>query len=369
MRTAVATLAALALCAPAAGAAPVITPQLEGTAGDNGWFISNVRVSWTEAESTPGWTLQSTSGCDLRTLTADTPPSGTTLTCSAMSTGPGGASATVTQPVTVFIDRVAPSGLAVATDRPPDVGSWFNHPVGVAWTGSDGGSGIASCTSVPYGGPDTASATLSGTCTDRAGNVSAALPFSLSYDATPPTLTGLGAQTAEGRATLTWQAAGATSFTVVRSPGAGDAASSLVYSGAAATFTDTGLVVGRTYDYRVQAVDPAGNAASAAIAVTLTRLVAPAPRARMTAPPLLRWNAIRAASYYNVQLFRNGRKILSAWPTRARYQVRSVWRYRGHRHRLVPGTYRWYLWAGYGKRSQNRYGKLLGSRSFNIVRG
>jgi hypothetical protein len=44
-----------------------------------------------------------------------------------------------------------------------------------------------------------------------------------------------------------------------------------------------------------------------------------------------------------------------------------VWTYRGHRHRLGKATYRWLLWAGYGPRSQHRYGKLLGKRTF-IVR-
>jgi len=60
------------------------------------------------------------------------------------------------------------------------------------------------------------------------------------------------------------------------------------------------------------------------------------------------------------------KKILSAWPTKPQYQLRSRWRYRGHRHRLVPGTYRWLLWAGYGHRSQHRYGRLLGRRTFVV---
>ena len=73
------------------------------------------------------------------------------------------------------------------------------------------------------------------------------------------------------------------------------------------------------------------------------------------------------ARYYNVQVFRNGKKILSAWPSKPHYQLRRSWRYRGHRYRLSDATYRWYLWAGYGKRSARHYGGLLGKRSF-IVR-
>jgi hypothetical protein len=81
---------------------------------------------------------------------------------------------------------------------------------------------------------------------------------------------------------------------------------------------------------------------------------------------MLRWREIKAASYYNIQLFRHGKKILSAWPTRAHYQLRRVWTYRGHRHRLGSATYRWFLWGGYGRRSQHRYGHLLGKRTFTI---
>ena len=44
-------------------------------------------------------------------------------------------------------------------------------------------------------------------------------------------------------------------------------------------------------------------------------LLAPPNGAVLTAPPLLRWSKVRGADYYNVQLLRDGRKVLSAWPT------------------------------------------------------
>jgi hypothetical protein len=31
-------------------------------------------------------------------------------------------------------------------------------------------------------------------------------------------------------------------------------------------------------------------------------------------------------------------------------------------------VYRWYVWPGFGPRSANRYGKLLGTRTFVVVR-
>jgi hypothetical protein len=95
-------------------------------------------------------------------------------------------------------------------------------------------------------------------------------------------------------------------------------------------------------------------------------LLSPGAGSSLSRPPLLRWRRVARASYYNIQLFRNGRKILSAWPTKPQYQLRSRWRYRGQRDRLVHGSYRWLLWAGYGHRSAHHYGRLLGRRTFVV---
>ena len=162
-------------------------------------------------------------------------------------------------------------------------------------------------------------------------------------------------------------------MTVMRSPaGARAAQSEVVYDGTGDAFTDTGLKNGTRYTYLVQAADLAGNTATGSATVTPTadastkHLLSPGAGSSVSRPPLLRWRKVARASYYNVQLFRNGRKILSAWPTRPQYQLRSRWRYRGERHRLVHGSYRWLLWAGYGHRSEHRYGRLLGRRTFVV---
>ena len=75
------------------------------------------------------------------------------------------------------------------------------------------------------------------------------------------------------------------------------------------------------------------------------------------------------ATYYNVQLYRNGKKILTAWPTTTSFRIERSWRFDGRVQRLTPGRYRWYVWPGLGARSANRYGKLIGSRSFIVARG
>jgi hypothetical protein len=69
-----------------------------------------------------------------------------------------------------------------------------------------------------------------------------------------------------------------------------------------------------------------------------------------------------------VQLFRNGRKIFSAWPVRPALQLRRTWVWNGRRHRLAPATYRWFVWPAYRRRGQTRYGKPLGHSDFVVVR-
>jgi hypothetical protein len=73
----------------------------------------------------------------------------------------------------IKIDADPPTGVSAAAGRTPDHNGWYNHTVGVTWSGSDATSGIASCTSISYSGPDSGTATANGTCTDQAGNSSA----------------------------------------------------------------------------------------------------------------------------------------------------------------------------------------------------
>jgi hypothetical protein len=87
------------------------------------------------------------------------------------------------------------------------------------------------------------------------------------------------------------------------------------------------------------------------------------PGERVTRAPVLRWTPVKHAQYYNVQLVR-GKKILSAWPATTHFQVPRSWVYHGHRYRLNRGAYRWYVWPGFGTRSANRYGGVLGGSSF-----
>jgi hypothetical protein len=360
-RAALLAVVALAVLAAPARAVDVAWSAF-GTSGAPGWYVSDVWVNWTLTNISPPLTVD----CPPAHLVDDT--KGQTASCSATD-----ASGTTTKTTTTIrIDRTPPSVIADA-DRAADAGGFYNHSLTATWTGTDATSGIASCGSTPYSGPDGTGIALSGTCKDKAGNVSAAVPFTFNYDSTAPTLNKVTARPDDAGARLAWQAAGAAKVMVVRNAvGARVAQSGVVYDGTGTGFTDTGLRNGARYTYLVQAVDDAGNTASASATVTPTveastrYLLSPGAGSSLARPPLMRWRKIARASYYNVQLFRNGKKLLSAWPTKPHYQLRSKWRYHGKRHGLVKGTYRWLLWAGYGKRSQHRYGKLLGRRTFVI---
>jgi hypothetical protein len=326
-----------------------------------------VTVSWLVDDPESGIAAQA--GCGRTVVTAET--AGATITCTARNR----IGLVNTQAVVVRIDKTPPV-VAANPSRSPDRNGWYNHPLTVAFTGTDATSGIASCTSAGYGGPDSAAAVLSGSCTDKAGNAASG-SFSLKYDATPPgKVSRLRVTAADHGARLRWQRPADADFTgvvIVRAAprgSTGKAAERLVYAGGGSRFRDRRLRNGRRYRYRVASVDRAGNRSVAVVAAVVPRkiyLLAPRQDARLRLPPMLRWLPRATARYYNVQLLRRGAKLLSAWPSRPRLALRARWRYRGRRYRLRPGTYRWFVWPGLGSRSRARYGPLLGAGTFVVV--
>ena len=81
---------------------------------------------------------------------------------------------------------------------------------------------------------------------------------------------------------------------------------------------------------------------------------------------MLRWRAVPKAKFYNAQVYRNGRKILSLWPQRPRLKLTRSWQHGGRTFRLKPGVYTWYVWPGFGTLASPRFGKLLGQSSFRV---
>jgi hypothetical protein len=189
----------------------------------------------------------------------------------------------------------------------------------------------------------------------------------------PGDVTNLVVQARSGAVTFTWQRPVDVDFAYVSITRAhGAEAPTAVYSGPGGTFTDRNVRPGRRYAYVFAAYDAAGNRSAGVarniIVPVASSLVAPANAARLSKPPMLRWRPVARASYYNVQLWRAGRKILSAWPTRPQLRLRATWRYGGASYRLSAGRYRWYVWPGYGSKARARYGRLLGQATFVIVR-
>ncbi len=189
-------------------------------------------------------------------------------------------------------------------------------------------------------------------------------------DRTPPgNVAGLAASPRNHGAVLAWKPPAESDFAsveVLRALARGGA-TVMVYRGGGSSFTDTGLVNGLVYRYVVVSLDRAGNRSPGA-AVTLTprvrTLVAPQAGATLKQAPRLRWVQVPGASYYNVQLFRGKTKILSVWPGLTHYTLTKSWRYNGRSFKLTPGTYYWYVWAGYGPHKARKYGPVLGQSSF-----
>lgn len=158
---------------------PMVTAEIVGTLGLGGWYTSDVAVTWTAAD--PESPVAFTSGCGDQLVADDT--EGVTFTCTASSAG-----GATTRSVTIRRDATPPTGVAVAAGRAPDAGEWYNAPFTATWTGTDATSGVAGCTATTYSGPDTGAGSMHGTCTDAAGNTSAAVEFTFLYDATPPVI-------------------------------------------------------------------------------------------------------------------------------------------------------------------------------------
>jgi hypothetical protein len=339
---------------------PVVAFNIVGTKGANGWYTSNVTVSWSFSDPESG--IKSWSpGCNATTLVSDTP--GTVLTCSATNF----ADVSSSVGVTIRIDKTAPTVTQAAPDRGPDNGDWYTRPVNVTFRGADAISGVEACSAVTYSGPDSISASVSGACRDRAGNVSAQGSFSFHFDATAPSLSQVNVEAASHVATISWRPLPPSELVTIRRSPEPSGPERIVYEGGGGSFTDRSVLNGIRYRYVVIATDHARNSDSEIVeAAPRGPLRAPAEKAQVRTPPVLRWVKVRKVSFYNVQLFRNGRKVLSAWPVRTQLQLKKTWVWNGRRRRLVPGTYRWFVWPAYKRRGAIRYGKSLGYSDFVI---
>jgi hypothetical protein len=313
-----------------------------------GWHTRPVTLSWDWNQNladpaTPG-------SCAKQVLDSDT--AGTRVTCKVQAED----GAADEKTVMIKVDRTPPTIAAATPSRPPDYAGWWNSPLDFSFTGSDATSGIASCDQVHYVGPEGAAVQVVGGCRDVAGNA-ATIAVPLKYDATPPSVKDAEVDAKNARVRVHWVASPDVVRTeVARVSRRVQVPRTLVLSGTTSAVTDTGLVNGVAYNYTIRVFDSAGNSSTATASGT--------PKAPLL--PVLRWRRAPGADYYNVQVFRHGRKILSAWPRRARLRLKQSWTFRGHRHRLTSDRYRWYVWPGYGTRSDKRYGRLIRTATFRF---
>jgi hypothetical protein len=306
------------------------------------------------------------SGCAAETFTAEM----TALERGCTVDWPGSSES---RRVWVGIDRSPPEVVSFNSDRPPDHSGWFNHAVGLSFQGTDSISGVASCSSTIFAGPEGAGVLVGGSCTDRAGN-SAAGALPINYDATPPPPPSVDAMPGNHKVRLTWTTSPGSSSEVVRF--SRNQPPALIYQGTGDAITDRSLRNGRRYRYVVTQIDQAGNRAAgqASMVPTASRLLLPwaGQRIKLTPEgaslPVLLWRRVRKADYYNVQVFRGGRKILSAWPAQPRHELERRWSFQGRKYKLTAGRYCWLVWPGHGKRADRNYGKRLGPSCFYVVR-
>jgi Ca2+-binding RTX toxin-like protein len=156
---------------------PVIRPVVSGTAGLNGWYVSDVTVSWEVSDPDSAVT----SDCPATTVTTDT--TGTTLTCTATSGG-----GTTTGSAVVRRDTVRP---AVTCASPPQTFEIYQLGAFVSASVTDATSGPASPLAQGVTNTNAAGTFASAlTGTDRAG---LRATVSCTYRVVVPTCRGLTA--------------------------------------------------------------------------------------------------------------------------------------------------------------------------------
>ncbi|HEX5167359.1 MAG TPA: PKD domain-containing protein, partial [Thermomicrobiales bacterium] len=149
--------------------APIITPSVVGELGSNGWYTSDVNITW--AVSDPESGVTTSTGCEPTLVTEDT--TGTSYTCQADSEGGR-------QTWTVTIHR--------------DV----TNPI-VSFTGNQGTYGILDTVTITCTATDATSGIATDTCTDVAG---AAMFFTPGQHTVAAVATDLAGHTATGETTF-----------------------------------------------------------------------------------------------------------------------------------------------------------------------
>jgi hypothetical protein len=158
---------------------PTITYIGRTLANAFGWNNSDVTVNWSCADNL---------GAVADNVSATVSIEGVGQSATGTCRDNAGNTAQDTQSG-INIDMTPPVDVRGSPNRVPDRNGWYNHTVDLVFGGTDALSGIATCVTITYSGPDAKEASVAGTCTDVAGNTSAETVSSVfDYDTTPPTL-------------------------------------------------------------------------------------------------------------------------------------------------------------------------------------
>lgn len=157
---------------------PVITPNVVGTLGNNGWYTSDVNVTWSVVDNESA--ISSQSGCTAVTINADT--TGNTITCTATSDGGSNS-----QSVTIKRDATAPT-ITLVDRTAANSNGWNNGDVTVNWSCTDATAGVVAAGASQTVSSEGADQTATGACTDNAGNSASATQSGIKIDKTAPTI-------------------------------------------------------------------------------------------------------------------------------------------------------------------------------------
>jgi len=157
---------------------PAIAAQVLGTLGTNGWYTSNVNVTWTVTDSESE--LGEQNGCNTQNVTADT--AGITFTCSATSEG-----GSTSESITIKRDATAPV-VSLNTRTPANNAGWNNTNVTLTWNCTDTLAGVTSSTIVHTVSAEGQNQSSTGTCQDNAGNSASDTQNGINIDKTAPIL-------------------------------------------------------------------------------------------------------------------------------------------------------------------------------------
>ncbi len=294
-----------------------------------------------------------------------------------------GAAATYSWTVdTIPPDTTVSSGPAAISGGSSATFAFTSSERGSSFACSIDGGAFASCLSPQtYGGFGNGPHSFRVRATDAAGNVdptpakyawTVALLGPSRVDRTPPgNVARLAKNVGYRNLRLRWRKPADADFDHVRVLVTNDARrapGAIVYNGAGTSYTDAKFRNGVYYQYAIISYDRAGNASKGvAVVVRPSALLAtPKENARLRTVSLLDWATVRGASFYNVQLYYGSTKVLSAWPRLSKLKLKKRWSYRGRSYTLKKGRYRWYVWPGFGGRTNAQYGQLVGESTFII---